>query len=78
MINLHDFVYDTIASMIGRESEEVIRQYINIYTQKEILTESDVAALEELEELRVVEITEGDVIIDTPDDVIEETETTNE
>ena len=46
MFNLHNFVMDTIHSMIGREPEYKVRQYALGWFDREVLTEYDLSVIE--------------------------------
>lgn len=46
MFNLHDFVMDTIHSMIGKEPEYKVRQYALGWFEREVLTEYDLSLVE--------------------------------
>ncbi len=46
MFDLHKFVMDTVAAMIGKEPEYKVRQYALGWLEKDVLTQEDLAALE--------------------------------
>ena len=59
MFSMHNFVFETIISMIGREPEYKVRQYALGWFEKTVLTEEDLAAVEaRLAELAAAEIPE--------------------
>lgn len=47
MFDLRKFVMDTIAGMIGKEPEYKVRQYALGWLEKDVLTEEDLATVEE-------------------------------
>ena len=46
MFSMHNFVFETILGMIGREPEYKVRQYALGWLEKDVLTEEDLAAVE--------------------------------
>jgi hypothetical protein len=46
MFNIHDFVFETILGMIGKEPEYKVRQYALAWLEKDVLTQEDLAAVE--------------------------------
>lgn len=46
MFSMHNFVFETILGMIGREPEYKVRQYALGWMEKDVLTEDDLAAVE--------------------------------
>ena len=46
MFNIHDFVFETILGMIGKEPEYKVRQYALGWFEKNVLTEDDLAYME--------------------------------
>lgn len=46
MFSMHNFVFETILSMIGKEPEYKVRQYALGWFEKAVLTEDDLAAVE--------------------------------
>lgn len=46
MFDLHKFVMDTLAGMIGREPEYKVRQYALGWFDRDVLTEEDLAVVE--------------------------------
>lgn len=46
MFSMHNFVFETILGMIGREPEYKVRQYALGWLEKDVLTEDDLAAVE--------------------------------
>ena len=46
MFSMHNFVFETILGMIGREPEYKVRQYALGWLEKDVLAEEDLAAVE--------------------------------
>lgn len=46
MFSMHNFVFETILGMIGREPEYKVRQYALGWLEKDVLTEEDLASVE--------------------------------
>ena len=46
MFSMHNFAFETILGMIGREPEYKVRQYALGWLEKDVLTEEDLAAVE--------------------------------
>lgn len=46
MFSMHNFVFETIVGMIGKEPEYKVRQYCLGWLEKNILSEDDLAAVE--------------------------------
>ena len=46
MFNIHDFVFETILGMIGKEPEYKVRQYALGWLEKDVLTQEDLAEVE--------------------------------
>ena len=46
MFNMHNFVFETICGMIGREPEYKVRQYCLGWLEKDVLTQEDLADVE--------------------------------
>jgi hypothetical protein len=46
MFNMHNFVFETIFGMVGKEPEYKVRQYSLSWLEKDVLTQEDLAAVE--------------------------------
>lgn len=58
--NLHDFVMKTILGMVGKEPEYKVREYALGWYQKSVLTDEDMAIIDEAYEKYYAEEPETD------------------